>query len=223
MDSSRGRFDAIVFDVGGVLVAHENHLIYERLASRCDSQISARDVEAVIVDPRWDIGAAPISDVHARLCHAFGYAGDWAQFLTDWCCHFTLDHSMLALVDTLARTNRVILFSNTNRAHWEFLLAETEGALDTFERYLSYEMGVAKPDIRAFDMVAAAAKITASQSVFFDDRVENVEGARRAGFQAEVFAGEARLRSYLASAGTCLPEANDDAQRLNASSGISAK
>jgi len=200
-----GPFDAIVFDVGGVLVAHDNRLIYERLASRCSAGVSASDIERRLVEPRWDVGAAPISDLHAQLRRDLGYAGGWDQFLADWCCHFTFDRSMLAFAHALAKEIRVILFSNTNREHWEYLLADTAAEIGAFERYLSFEMGVAKPAVRAYDMVAESAGIVPSRAIFFDDRMENVAGARRAGFRAELFSGEATLREDLAHSGVPLP------------------
>jgi FMN phosphatase YigB (HAD superfamily) len=49
--------------------------------------------------------------------------------------------------------------------------------------------------------VAQAAGIDASRCFFFDDLSENVEGARRAGFNAEVFRSEAELRRLLTDRG----------------------
>ena len=137
-------FDALVFDLGGVLVAHDNARLYERLASRCRVRSPAR-VEAIASHPSWGEGAA-VADLHAR-----------------------------------------------------------RGGLGAFERFLSHEMRLSKPGVESFRLVAREAGIAPARSVFFDDLPANVEGARRAGFQAEVFAGEAGLRRHLARAGLVLP------------------
>lgn len=202
MTTKTGRqLDAIVFDVGGLIVDHENHLIYERLAARCTSPGAREVIEQAIADPHWDTGAAPVADLHAQLARELGFSGDWDAFLDDWTCHFTLNESMLALLGELGRHERVILFSNTNKAHWDYLLAQYPGAFDPFERFLSHEIHLRKPTVAAFTCVADKAGITPSRSLFFDDRLDNVEGARRAGFPAEVFVGETELKRQLASLG----------------------
>ena len=196
---SRPSFDAIVFDVGGVLVQHDNDLIYATLAARCRSDVSSRDIAARLSDPKIDTGARPVSDLRAELVRDLGYRGDEAQFLADWCCHFTFDASMIALAHGLE--TRVLLFSNTNREHWDFLLANPANELASFERYLSHELGLAKPGVASYRRVASEAGIDPARSLFLDDRPENVDGARRAGFHAEMFAGEAWLLGHLADNG----------------------
>ena len=66
-------------------------------------------------------------------------------------------------------------------------------------------MGLVKPDTAAFAHVAEAAGIRPPRSIFFDDLAENVEGARRAGFQAEVFRDRAGLERLLEGKGVRIP------------------
>ncbi len=47
--------------------------------------------------------------------------------------------------------------------------------------------------------MAARAGIDPGRSLFIDDKPVNVEAARRAGFRAEVFVGQAALEAYLAA------------------------
>jgi FMN phosphatase YigB (HAD superfamily) len=194
-------FDAIVFDLGGVIVAHDNAVMVERIASRTTA--TPRDVSRLIRRKDWGSGL-PVAELHAELTDELGYGGGWDAFAADWCSHFTVDRSMLAYVRRLASANRVMIFSNTNAVHWDFLVAETAGALAEFEAYLSHELRRSKPAIEAFQLVAAQAGIDPARSIFFDDVAENVEGARRAGFQAEVFTSEEALRALLAGRGVPL-------------------
>ena len=194
-------FDAIVFDLGGVIVAHDNAIMVERVASRCNA--TPREVSRLMRRRDWNSGA-PIEELHGDLKAELGYAGDFDAFAADFCCHFTVDHSMLALTQALAARERVMLFSNTNQVHWDFLVALTDGALAGFEAYLSHEIRAAKPAPEAFRLVARRAAIDPQRSIFFDDVAANVEGARAAGFQAEVFTAEAALRSLLEARGVSL-------------------
>ena len=53
-------------------------------------------------------------------------------------------------------------------------------------------------------MVAAQAGVDPAGCIFFDDLADNVEGARRAGFQAEVFTSQAALVALLREKGVRL-------------------
>jgi FMN phosphatase YigB (HAD superfamily) len=193
------RAAALVFDLGGVIVPHDNDLLYRRLAARCRPRQVAEAVAALVHDPRYERGELPIAHLHEQLRGAAGYASDWDAFAADWCSHLGLDTAMLDYVERLAKGRRVLLFSNTNREHWDYLLRLSGGRLGGFEAYLSHEIGAAKPSLDAFRLVAARAGIDPGRSLFIDDKPVNVEAARRAGFRAEVFVGQAALEAYLAA------------------------
>lgn len=195
-------FEALVFDVGGVIIPHDNEVLYHRLAARClapEAAIAA--IRAAAREPPYELGLRSIASLHERLQRELGYADDWLRFRCAWCSHLTVDPAMLAYVIELAAANRVILFSNTNDEHWQHLLALTDGALGRFEAYLSHELGLGKPDLRSFAAVAERAGIAPRRSLFIDDRLANVEAARQAGFIAETFTDQPTLERYLAGTG----------------------
>jgi FMN phosphatase YigB (HAD superfamily) len=203
--SAAGPFDALIFDLGGVIVSHDNAVLGERLLSRCAPGTSSAALRAVGEADAYATGT-PIKSLHRRLVQELGYHADWSTFSADWCCHLTVDPSMLDYAEALARRNRVLIFSNTNAGHWEFLVRATNGRLAAFESYLSHEIGRVKPSVDAFLHVARAAALDPRRSIFFDDRADNVEGARAAGFQAEVFTSESALRERLGREGVAWDE-----------------
>ncbi len=75
------------------------------------------------------------------------------------------------------------------------------GRLARIEAHLSHELGAEKPDLESYLMVAERAGLPPESLLFFDDLPANVERARRAGWQAEVFKGEAALRTLLVARG----------------------
>jgi FMN phosphatase YigB (HAD superfamily) len=195
-----GQIEALVFDLGGVIVAHDNPVMAARIASRCRKGWGPAEVGRLASQRPWGTGA-PIGDLHATFREEGGYDADWDQFAADWCCHFTLDPAMLDLVEALARRRRVMIFSNTNRIHWEFLCAASEGRLRALEAHLSHELGLQKPEREAYDLVAARAGLAPETILFFDDLPANVEAARQAGWRAEVFTTQERLVAALAARG----------------------
>ena len=88
--------------------------------------------------------------------------------------------------------------SNNNELHWERLRAT--GIESGFERcYLSHEMGLRKPDPRAFQHVVKDLGVTAEQILFLDDRAEHVAAATAVGLDAHRAVGVPGVRAVLAA------------------------
>jgi HAD superfamily hydrolase (TIGR01509 family) len=54
---------------------------------------------------------------------------------------------------------------------------------------VSYEVGCAKPDPAIFQLTLDRLRVAAADALFVDDRLENLEGARRVGLKTLHFAG----------------------------------
>jgi len=192
--------DALIFDLGGVIVAHDNAVMYRAIASRCPGGDAEGAALQVLRGQSWDTGA-PIAELHQALQARAGYGAGWDQFVRDWTCHFAVDAAMLDFVEALAARRRTFLFSNTNAEHWDHLVDRTGGRLGRLERYLSHEIGLAKPARESFLEVARQAGVEPSRAIFFDDVEDNVLGARAAGFRSEVFTDQASLVRTLEALG----------------------
>ncbi len=194
-------FDALIFDLGNVIIPHDNEVLRQRLVSRCTAPDAADRMNRIAHERRYGTGELTTADLHRRLTDELGYNADWPTFVGDWSCHLSLDSDMLAFVEQLAERRRVLIFSNTNAEHWAHAMALSEGRLGAFEPYLSHEIGDLKPAISAFNTVAEKAGLDPARSIFFDDLPDNVAAARKAGFQAEVFTTRAALEDYLRAVG----------------------
>lgn len=194
-------FDALVFDLGNVIIRHDNEVLRRRLVSRCTAPDAAERMNRIAHERRYGTGELTTADLHQRLIDELGYTGDWPTFAEDWCCHLALDPDMLDFVEQLAGQHRVLIFSNTNAEHWARAIALSEGRLSAFEPYLSHEIGDLKPAVSAFAIVAEKAGLKPARCLFFDDIAANVTAAREAGFQAEVFTTRAALEATLREAG----------------------
>lgn len=96
----------------------------------------------------------------------------------------------LQLLQQLRQHYSLFLLSNTNAIHLEAfnkLLQESRGipSLSSFfdRAYYSHEMGQRKPDKAAYQMVLDENGLNAAETVFIDDLLPNVEGARAVGLQ----------------------------------------
>jgi FMN phosphatase YigB (HAD superfamily) len=58
-----------------------------------------------------------------------------------------------------------------------------------------------KPDPKIFLIALEQWEIDPEECLFFDDRIENVEGARSIGINSQLFTGIDEMKSFLADAG----------------------
>ncbi len=95
----------------------------------------------------------------------------------------------------------VAVLSNTNALHWETQpdASDVQALFD--RRYLSYELGLAKPDAAIFQHVVYDLGFEPSTILFLDDNQINVDGARAVGMQSELTKGVDAARSALAAVG----------------------
>lgn len=187
----------MLFDMGGVLV--ELGPLDELLGV-------AMPAEAFW--PRW-LASDAVRRYERGLCtdveFAAGLAADFelplsTDELTDRFRRFPrgLYHGAAELVRGLVDGVVSGVLSNTNQLHWERQVdaAILQGLFD--HEFLSYRLGLVKPDAAIFEQVVAELSVAPSQVLFLDDNLLNVEGARQVGLDAHHTRGVAEARQVLA-------------------------
>jgi putative hydrolase of the HAD superfamily len=200
-----GAADALLFDLGRVvldidfnktLVCWAGHAGCEpaRLAARFLPDETYR---------RHETGQIGDAEFFASLRASMGVELSDAQFLEGW--NATFNGEMPGIASLLARAVRhlpLYAFSNTNSAHIEHFSVVHAGVLGHFrEIFLSSRIGLRKPDAAAYDHVVKAIGVPASRIVFFDDLLENIEGARARGLTAIHVKSAADVADALAALG----------------------
>jgi putative hydrolase of the HAD superfamily len=98
----------------------------------------------------------------------------------------------IELVKALRQRYRLLLLSNTNAIHvpaFHAIIAQENGIRDfkdLFEgAYYSCEIGLRKPDAEAFHFALQQHGTAPERTLFIDDSIQHVVGARNAGLHAE--------------------------------------
>ena len=106
-----------------------------------------------------------------------------------------------ARLAVLKRKYPLILVSNTNEAHAEFIRAKYR-IFDYFDHHvLSYRVGSLKPDMKIFEHAILASGCPPETLFFTDDREENVRAAQQLGIHSHRFVSESKLIDALRQAG----------------------
>jgi len=202
MMSFMARIEAVLFDLGNVLAFHDNALLFRRFA---EAAHLSQDEAAQRLDPAlWqqvNLGALGGEALRGELNRRLGTALSPAAFFALWNCHFTVNAEVLPFVEALVGRVKLLLLSNTNALHFEFLKARLP-VLERFDHLLvSHELHLAKPDPAIFRAALATAGTAPEATAYFDDYPEYVEAARRLGIRAELFRQTSDFPAQLRSLG----------------------
>ncbi|MCR5079812.1 MAG: HAD family phosphatase [Treponema sp.] len=135
-------------------------------------------------------------------------AGFWKEFnkrcgikvFTDWfhyLFHPVLIQETVELIEELKKKgHRVVCGTNTISGHYANHVEN--GDYSIFDQtYASCFMGVAKPDPDFYRLILKAEEASAENTVFIDDRIENVEAAAGIGITAIQYKNSADLRQKI--------------------------
>ena len=202
---SPGSADALLFDLGRVVIDFDIQRTAEhwaREAGCAPADIAARFVRD---DFFWSYETGKIDDTEffSGLRTSLGIELTNAQLLEGW--NATFIGEMPGIAELLTRAARhlpLYAFSNTNPAHAAYFSQNHAEALRHFRTlYLSSTIGLRKPHAQAYDHVVKAIGVPAGRIVFFDDMIENVEGARARGLQAVHVTSSADVATVLDALG----------------------
>lgn len=192
--------EAVIFDLGGVLIGID----LEELRRHPEMEPWAPLIPEIRRQPETVLlnsGKISPEDFYAWMRERFALQGDFEEFRRAWCGIFTPRPQMEQLVRRLAEQRPVGLLSDTEPMHWEYLRRQYR-FLEVFSRpVLSFRMGAVKPAAVMYQAAAESVNVPAERCLYVDDLPENVEGARRAGMQAAVFASAEQIEHMLRLAG----------------------
>ncbi len=182
----------IIFDLGGVLLNINPLLSLLEFAniSKTDSEVLKNRLASERVFEKFDTGALSPDGFRAELCRIMAYKASNAEIDAAWNI-LLLDFpaERVELLKELRNNYRIFLLSNTNIIHfWKYTgdFYSTYGLpmAELFEKlFLSYEIGIHKPDAGIYTHVLQNAGLKAEECVFIDDSLANVDAARIIGMK----------------------------------------
>jgi glucose-1-phosphatase len=207
------RGDALLFDLGNVVIDIDFNRAFARWAQHASGEYATISKRFSHDDAyqRHERGEISASEYFSSLRGSLSIAISDSQFLDGWNAIFVGETpGMSDLLARLAPAIPLYAFSNSNRAHelyWSRRFADILGRFRAV--YVSSSIGLRKPDLRAFDFVIKAIGVPAERIIFFDDVIENIDGARGAGLQAVQVTTSADVANAIADMGLSLAPPGD--------------
>jgi len=181
---------ALIFDLGGVLVPLDYAAAtaaLQKVSPLTAEEIGKRIMNSGLVEP-FETGKLTPEEFYRRLSDVLGLKVSYEEFVNLWSALFPA--RTLIPDEFLAQMHqryRLVLLSNTNPIHFEYI-RRNYTVLSHFDAFvLSYRVGVMKPAPEIFQAAISAAGCAPAECFYTDDDQRNVEAARLLGLDAERF------------------------------------
>ena len=197
------RPEAVVFDIGNVLIEWQPERFYDRVMPVLERERMFAEVDLHGMNDSVDRGASHREAVYALA----GAHPEWAGPIRLW--HDRWIEMAAPVIEPSVRLLRALrgrgvpVFALSNFGIQTFAVAERQYAfLREFDRrYISGHLGVIKPDPAIYRMLEADCGVAPGGLLFVDDRAENLAVARARGWQVHLFEGAPGWSRALVDAG----------------------
>jgi len=198
----RVRDTCVILDIGGVLEITPPTGWESRWEERLGWPPGTVHERMRDVWQAGSVGEIGEQEVHAQVAARLGLDAPQVEaFMADLWTEYlgTANEDLIAYVRGLKGRCRLGILSNSFVGAWERETA-AYGFDALVERIVySHEIGVGKPDPRAFEAACDALGVPAHRCLFIDDAAANVEAARAAGMQGHLFEDNAGTIARIAA------------------------
>lgn len=195
---------AVILDLGNVIVGLDFPRAYRAAASLTGH--SAGEIPELIraanLARPYERGELTSEEFYLRFCRALDLKISYSEFVDLWSDMFQPEPILTdGLLRELAATTKLLMLSNTNEIHFEFIRGRYPLVRHFHDFVLSYRVGAMKPDAAIYLDAVRRAGCEPGECFFVDDIEENIAAARQLGIDAEIFRSANELEAQLRQRG----------------------
>ena len=198
MIMSNGRIKVVLCDLGNVLVDFNHKRAAQRISGFCAK--SPLEIYNLFFDSQvtvvFEEGKIPPQEFYSKVKEMLGLKLSFDSFVPIWNDIFFLsarNRKVYSLLNKLKADYQTALLSNINILHYKYL-KKNFPVFDVFHKlFLSYELGLAKPDKSIYQKVISSLGVSAEEIFYCDDRPELVQSAKSLGIKGYVFSDSQQL------------------------------
>jgi putative hydrolase of the HAD superfamily len=197
----RDSVDALLFDLGNVVIEIDFNraLTHWAAHARCEAGLIKDRFRHDHAYDQHERGKIDLNAYLSALRANLGVEISDAQLRQGWNSILIGEvPGMSALLARAAERFPLYAFTNSNPEHQACLAERFSDLLRPFRQvFVSSRIGLRKPEPEAYRYVVDAIGVPAKRILFFDDLIENVDGARACGLQAVHVRTSADVRDVL--------------------------
>lgn len=201
MPDSPKPIKALLFDLGGVVIDISVERALRSWEPRSSLSVEQMRERLVADEPfrQHERGELPAAGYFDHLRKVFRLDASDGEIAAGWNAILVGENeASLRLIESARKHLPCYAFTNTSQTHqavWSTAFPKVVSAFDRI--FTSPQLGMRKPEPAAFDAVTQEIGVDPANILFFDDLLENVEGARAAGLQAVHVRGHEDIRQAL--------------------------
>ncbi|NMM49279.1 HAD family hydrolase [Marinigracilibium pacificum] len=199
-------YQNIIFDLGGVIINLNTDLTYSKLVSYCNSDVDvakAKIFESKITE-RYELGEINNEEFREEMREILNHNLSDEELDEAWnAMLLDIPLQRITLLENLRENYSTYLMSNTSPIHLDGvnnILERTNGNKDIgsyFDRsYYSFSMRKRKPNPEVFQQILEENDLIPSETLLFDDLVQNVNSAKQLGIKAILVDGPEVLINF---------------------------
>jgi HAD superfamily hydrolase (TIGR01509 family) len=178
------RIEAVIFDIGNVLVLFDWQLAEQQIRSRIGNDTEEARGELVLLKERYEVGQVSREAFLRGAIRILDFRGRTDEFAAIWNSVFSPNEAMEEFIVRLKESSPLYLLSNTSELHLTYLEERFQILRHFADGVYSFRVQCAKPDRQIFEIAAKRFGVTPSRTLFVDDLEPNIESAADYGFQA---------------------------------------
>lgn len=188
-------YDAIICDLGNVLINFDHRIAVKKIMDYTPKE--EKDIYNLFFDSGltelYEEGKISSGEFFRRVRKFLKLDMEYDSFVPIWNEIFfdvPLNLKMRSFLKRVKPDYKLVMISNLNEIHFEFLKKKMDIFREFDKLVLSYEAGFRKPAPEIYNVALNATKTIPSRALYIDDRQDLVEAASRLGIKAIVFDGE---------------------------------
>jgi FMN phosphatase YigB (HAD superfamily) len=177
------RITDVVFDIGNVLLPFDYHRTHNRIRPHCEVAPEERLSEISVLSVEHECGRLNEKEFFDALTILLGFHGDRQVLIEAWCDIFQVNEPIVDFARRLCDANIPChLLSNIGETHSRYI-EKTYPFFSLFDkRVYSWREGAMKPDSAIYTATIAKLGTEPACVFYIDDKPENIEAGRNAGF-----------------------------------------
>ena len=194
-------YDAIVFDLGNVLINYTFARTFEKWAELTgySSDFFQKKYKFDSFLYEYEIGKLSSEDYFSYLTQLFCIDWNFSIFEQGWNnIHLGVPKGILPLLENLEKKYSLYILSNTNILHASYWKSQFPQITRFFTQiFCSHELHCHKPEPVIYQKVLEQIRCDPDKILFFDDVPKNVLGAQKIGIEAYTVKNPSEIREIL--------------------------
>ena len=182
---SHKKTKAVLFDLGNVILDFDFTPAFRKLSGV--SRRPAAEIKTFFLrsglEVLYDGGKISSKQFHAEVKRNLKHGLSYGGFKKVWNDIFTLNKDIADLIRRLRPHYRLVLISNTNAMHYEYIRLKYPVLRHFDRKILSFKEKVRKPDARIYRKAIKACRAAAGEIFYIDDREDLTEAASALGLK----------------------------------------